>query len=506
MDDRIITKGPLAPTVTTETTVAPPPNLDAAFLPTITVKTDTVPGAEYLSSGGWPWLPGMLRSLPRYIDDITRDLGADLYWKMVEGEPVLQSGIRLLVAGALAPGLQILPAYADKVISAKSKEYDTAAKCAEHIELQFARLGRTYHTLLTEMGYEALATGHSLAEQIFEDRLIEVSPGQGPQWALRDIKPKPPESYALVVTPTNEFLGVQYALPGQPVVTPTMVLPLPDGTIPRFLPRRFLFHLAWHTKWDDPRGLSQMQAAYMGWWLKHQLIPDYRQWLAVWANPPILGHVPRDAAPVKQKDNSIKTAEQAFLDVLNKLRNGAAVVAQEGNDAQPITQQGTTAEGGPFTAAFGWCDRQMTQAVMYQIRTTIEAQFGSKADSGTAENLLDLLVSGLQLWLTEGPRRDIVRPILAANYGAAVASAYAPILSLATTTPANFPAEAHAAAELKSSGYLSDEMLPAMDGRLGLGSIRVSVPTPPPPPEPEPNTGEVPPTPNPEPSAQENTE
>lgn len=64
--------------------------------------------AEYVSGGGYVFLANYIRSLPHYIDDTTRDLGDDLYERMLL-DPQVASSIRLLKLSVLTQGIRLEP-------------------------------------------------------------------------------------------------------------------------------------------------------------------------------------------------------------------------------------------------------------------------------------------------------------------------------------------------------------------------------------------------------------
>ncbi len=68
--------------------------------------------AEYVSGGGYIFLANYLRSLPHWIDDTTRDLGEDLYERMLLDAQV-SSAVRLLKLAALSEGVRLDPAVED---------------------------------------------------------------------------------------------------------------------------------------------------------------------------------------------------------------------------------------------------------------------------------------------------------------------------------------------------------------------------------------------------------
>lgn len=71
-----------------------------------TTKAD--PMREYVSGGGWSWYNNAVRTLPWSIDDVTGDLGDDLYEQMLK-DPQILSCVNVLKTAILASGVSFVP-------------------------------------------------------------------------------------------------------------------------------------------------------------------------------------------------------------------------------------------------------------------------------------------------------------------------------------------------------------------------------------------------------------
>jgi hypothetical protein len=195
------------------------PGLPNGEPPQPVVRTRAVrPTSEYVSGGDNAWLAAWVRSLPPHIDDVTRDLGADLYEQMLIDDQVFSS-VRTVNLGVLEDGYQLRPAVDDK----DDARYDGAKRWLRFCE-------RCLDGLPSDNGFEAwledmlLATGlgHRLAE--WTARKEEAGRDAG-KLVLRCLKVKPRRTYALVVDVYRNLVGFLGLIPGQaaPVMAGTIL-------------------------------------------------------------------------------------------------------------------------------------------------------------------------------------------------------------------------------------------------------------------------------------------
>jgi hypothetical protein len=112
-------------------------------------------------------------------------------------------------------------------------------------------------------------------------------------------------------------------------------------------------------------------------------------------------------------------------------------------------------------------DREIDEAISGQSRRGTEARFGSKADSGTAQDVHKLVEKQLENALALTIRRDIVAVLVEARYGPQFLH-LCPKISLSATAEQDFATDAAAVASLQTSGYFAPSQYQDLDKKLGL--------------------------------------
>jgi phage gp29-like protein len=113
-------------------------------------------------------------------------------------------------------------------------------------------------------------------------------------------------------------------------------------------------------------------------------------------------------------------------------------------------------------------DRQIAMAILKSPRTLLEAQHSSKADSESAQDITDVFVSTLRQTVSEAFERDVVRPLVALNFGAQYAERYAPSVTLNAAPRQDFAKSADAITRLWTAGYLHWSQVAETDALIGL--------------------------------------
>jgi phage gp29-like protein len=141
------------------------------------------------------------------------------------------------------------------------------------------------------------------------------------------------------------------------------------------------------------------------------------------------------------------------------------VVLRGGAKVDKIQSEG---EGQAFLNAIELYNREITHAVLKQTRATMEAVHGSRADSETASDILDVVVSWVQGVLARSFRRQVIRPLIAMNFGGEAARVGCPQVSFRGSRKPEFAETAAAIAQLQSSGYLAESQKKGIDQMLSL--------------------------------------
>lgn len=385
------------------------------------------------------------RALPRYIDDAERDFGTEIYDRMLR-DPMIAAAVDTLKMRSLKDGLRL-------------SAWDTSGEAAEALkfcEQAIEQLENPLEETLYDM-LDGLAYGHKLAELVFEEE-------EAGKIALRAIKPKPRLNYTFVVDTYENVTGIAAVVPGVTASVPSGVV---GAGLKDVLPMDKFWVLRFGQRNGDPRGTSLLRPAYNPWWLKQQTWPQLLKYLSQFAGPSLIGYTPENG-PLSTGEMGL-TPEDVMLRALKQFQNGSIVVLRGGAKVETIQSQG---EGQAFLSAIELYNREITHAILKQTRATMEARYGSKADSETGSDLLDSLVVWIQTSLTKSLRRQVLGRLLTMNFGSASA-AFAPRVSLTSANAPSFAAMADAIAKLASSGYLDESQKSGLDAQLGLPAQRV---------------------------------
>lgn len=405
-----------------------------------------------------------LASLPAYVDDAERDFGLDLYERMMK-DPTISSSINALKAMCLSdePRFMVPVNEPSKVNPDPEQEadYQRAVEIRDFVESMCNNLQQPLEEILNDM-LDFLPFGHKLAEKVYES--------DGGRMVLKKLRTKPRKSYGFVVTKYMDFVGILPAVNGY-VSTSSEV----DSK--NVIPREKFFLLSFAPKNGDPRGTSLIRAAYNAWYMKQQTWPQYLKFLSQFGTPSIVGFLPQDAGEIEVIDelgNAVvdddgnvvtKQAAEMMLEQLLKFANGTAIVLEHGADFDLIQSQG---DGGAYVKAFDIYDRQMTKAIMIAVRATMEAEHGSKADSGTAQDIVAEFAQSIQRKVEVGFYRDIILPTVRMNFGDEAAEKYCPYMSLSDVAREDVVAVGNMIANLARADMVHSSQLPGIDAKLNL--------------------------------------
>lgn len=414
------------------------------------------------------WVAALYRTLPPYVDDLTRDFGPDLYARM-QTDPQVAADLRLIKMAVLADPVQLdLP---DGVGADDPVRFGPAtmirAFCTHTLTHLHPGLTPTLFALL-----DGLAEGHKLAEIVWTVGTPPPPPGivypPGPKVLITAIKPKPSTRYSLVVDPFNTLWGALYQPPGQGAALWGQWADLTQLP-PNFVARDSLVHLVWNPLDNDPRGSSLLRAVYRAWWSKGQMWPGHLAALATFAQPSLWQNLSREGlAPIATYDatgliTGYTDPVTHALAQLQNLRNGSVGVGVD-SALQVIAPQGV---GQAFEAAVALYNREIATGLLGSARATQEAQFGSKADSQTGQDVVGLLIAYIRGLVAEVIRADVLTPLVLRNFGPD-ALALLPVVRLSAAEQQDRAALMLAVSSLEGSGWFTPSQKPAMDAQLGV--------------------------------------
>jgi hypothetical protein len=416
------------------------------------------------------FLGDYLKSLPAWIDDAERDFGTDIYERMLH-DAAVGGSIKQIKIGVLANGPRIMSRINKPRATATDPEaqsrYDKAKEIKGFVEANLDRLQQPFEDILEEM-LDALPFGHKLAEQTYEERA-------GRLW-LKSLKVRPRKSYAFVVDKWMNLHGLLAATEFTGVASTLAQVP-PESV----RPREKFWIFSWASKGCDPRGTSAIRDAYNCWYLKQQCWPMYLKFLAQFGTPSIWGTTPENAGVYELADSMGNvqldttgaplqmTAEESLLAELLKFANGTAIALPYGSELNIVEPK---SNGEAYTNAVNLFDRQITRTILVAIRSVMESEHGSRADSQTAQDIVGALFAFVRRKLETSCNRQVIMPLVRYNYGdEAAESDLCPYLSLSDIDSQDVAEYGSMVADLAREDLIEDEQLPDIYDKLGLPEI-----------------------------------
>lgn len=434
------------------------------------------PTKSYLAGG---WAEGHLRELPLWdVSPVQKALvryGWKL-WDLMMVEDKVKSSVALLKASILADGITPAPAYRGiplkdpqgkpRKTGATKVDEDKAQEIAAFMARCHQRLDDKTPTLeVAEQLLDGYLHGSMLAENVL--RPVEKGADKG-RLVPDQILVKPRHTWAWARTKTGEVAGI---------------IAVGTGGQPKLFPLSKFTIFQWGLRNGDPSGSFLLDAAYQPWNIKTQLYPRYYKFLYRFAEPSLIGtagegaqaRMPLDEDGVPIPGAAPISAVEDLAKALEGFQSGSLIALPFGSTVQALETHGT---GEAFLQAFDYLDREMVFAILWQIRATLEAQHGSKADSETAT---DVLANGTVAGRQADARawRKLYRTLTRLNFGDEAAELYTPVADHGSLDDEELIRLSNAIAKLCESGYLAESQLPDLDRRLKIpvrlpGSPRVT--------------------------------
>ena len=413
----------------------------------------------------------MLRGLPWAFDDLSRDFGDDIYDRMLL-DPAVRAVDGVLRSGIIEEGCTLSCAVDDEAADGYALAQEIHALCESVLSDLAIPLDDVLWDLLG-----AISTGARVAEEVYiltpatSYSLPDTTPIQrgAELLVLSALKVRPRRSLAFVVDAFMNTRGLLARPPGGSIST-TMVIDT-SRPVANLLPREKFAVLSFRPIDNDPRGSSAFRPAYTPWWTKMQVYPEFLKYLAQFASPSIYATASELATSqgikVTNPDGTttIKAAVEVLGEALLAFQNGTALAVPYGTLIDAIEVAGN---GEAFHAAFTHCDQQIALAVLHQTLATLEAQHQARASSETHQDTLDTLVRQAKRAVCVMLRRDVLRPMVAYNYGDEAARQFTPTCSLGSVERQDLAAMMTAVAQLARAGYLDPSQLAALDAQLNL--------------------------------------
>lgn len=460
--------------------VQPPP------IPSNKYQSGAVADTQYVTGHRGIFFAQYIKALSNYIDDLTADLGDDIYDRMMKDEQV-DSSMRVLKAGILSEEGKIVPAITDE----KHPKYELAGKVAAFVEHCIKRLALPLTCTLYEM-IDAFAYGHKTAEVIYETINYSETKEDGTQeearkrWAFKAIRTKARNSTAFLVDAYMETIGVLAQVPGLPFPILSGQLVSDPASIQNLLPRSKFFIFTHDPKNSDPRGSSGLRSSYTPWWDKQQTVGEKFKYLATYATPSLWCTTPADAMPKPQFDldgNPVIdpltgaqkeiTPQAEMANTVSEIRNGKVIGAAAGSTINPIPVQPSTG-ALVYLQNIDACNRAIAKGILAQTLATEEGEHMARAASEVHMSILELGLRYIKKALSAAVKNDLFRVLVEFNFGKEAAAELTPDYVLSDMSRADWAMWSQVAVNLFSSGYMTIEQKDFVDKKLGLPKVTIT--------------------------------
>lgn len=438
----------------------PTPFLDqviAAPLPGPGRPKGNIPTKEYVSGGARRWWATALENLIRDANGQPAiELGPAVYRRMMKDAKV-RGSVQTVKQSIFSEDMRLDAAFHPPVLPDGSpdpgnveatRDAERAAEVLDYDRWLLDRLERPLDEVLDEL-FDGIAYRVKAAELVYD--VPEDGPHAG-YTCLKEVKVRPNRCWAFAVDEHDSVVGlVGMTADGQTVM----------------LPQVKYCYLSWMTRDNDPRGQSSLDAAYVPWNIKTLAWPAYYLFSTQFSSPSLDAELPENAQPVPALDpdgNEIPgqtiSAAEAFYDELAAFQNATVLVRPAGSKLNVLEPR---SGGEVFDRIFDRCDREIVYAIQQQTRTSMEAQFGSKADSGTAQDVLGLLSRYGRRKACRLVRDQILWAANLLRFDKETADRYTPRVLLGVTDHQDYNALLSALALLFQSGaYAESQFRPFM--------------------------------------------
>jgi hypothetical protein len=335
--------------------------------------------------GGLQFIPDGGIALSHAIDDVLLRLGPAVYVAMMSDDAV-KAAIDMLTYSIMGDEIHVEPAVVaepgERVDDTTDPERKNDIEKAKRYAEEFRRsIDRVPNFLAAQEAIlvEGLVWGAGLGDPAWE---VVQGPGdKKPLTLLKSLTCRSYPSWAMVVDKYGEFVSViGYSWEGPK----------------RFDRDRFQVYIN-SPRGNDPRGTSDLRAAYDAWNFKQQARPEEGKWLATFSNPTVVitydGNVPPDYAKLADGTDDIAgglLGPQAQAERVAANVHGASWMAiPEGWKAELVS---SPSDGGAFNEHEERRNKAIFQAILLSSRTLAEASHGSKADSESSSNTSQIKV------------------------------------------------------------------------------------------------------------------
>lgn len=411
-----------------------------------------------------------LSTLAHASDDVTAELGIDVYTRMLADSEVA-AGINLLVMAATSNPLIVVPP-----IGPEYAEYQTALKIAQFFQWMFDNMRTPTSEWRSAIIKEALVYGSGVGEIMLD--IQKGGPWDG-LYKVDRISYTAVQETSFVVDNFNDVIGL-IPLKQMHIISPIGMFVALDSTgtntdkLAGLIPREKFVIFTWQPRSNDPRGRSQLRNVYSAWYTKQQILELLLIWYKKFAMPSYWGTVPENAAPICYTDENgneikIQPTEQ-MLDAMQTIGNASVIALPFGS---AINQLEASQGASVFFEGLVWADRQITRGILMQHMATSDSEHMARTSAATHQDVLSLFIVHLRRWQADQIRRDIIIPLMKANFGPDYLH-LAPQLDLGEGD--GFPITPNEVAQLQNAGYFTADQMPHLDKIIGVPVRKVVEP------------------------------
>jgi hypothetical protein len=370
-------------------------------------------------------------------------------------DPEISSDVRTLRDLVLSDGVEIMAAFQNEAISEDSPEYKRAQEIADHCKRSLQGLHKPLKATLEGLLEGAIVYGHKTAEITWQMGMGE----DAGRLVLRRVALKDYRSLDFVLDSFSNHIGFT---PRSAAVSGTSTQTI--------ISREKFLHLALNEEDEDPRGRSSIRPANTAWNFKLSTWPEYYRWLQTAALPGLIGKLaPKQTGDVQRNtDGTVKSGgrqlspAEAMASALEAMKSAGVAVVPNGAEVDQLEAAG---EGAGYQAAINLADAQIGKAILRQTLATGEAQFGTRAQSQTHLEVLDMVVWNLRGHLARVLQKDIVRQMVRYNFGEE-ALPYTPTVAMGDSERRDWSKDATAASAIE--GALTDSQWQSITMQLGI--------------------------------------
>lgn len=420
----------------------------------VTVNSDLT--EKYLGSAPIGLQAALQVLSTRNGNELLREHGYELFRRMML-DPEVNADVNTIVQGACAQPINIT-----SPLRPTDENYTRSQKLADFLNWVLAqfdvdmwrreqlRSALTMGNAVSEMDWGYVETGKYRNKLVIENMRLLIPEYYGfivDQWG-----------YIYGVAPTNQIASFPLANIIQ--VSATGITPL-AGAVPTYK----LSIWTWDKKGTDPRGTSILSAAHVPWWGKQRTLEEWSCWIGRYAQPSLVATPGPDAVTICVKDSRGNDVfiepTKALLEALQKFGNASILALPHGSEVDVLQATGGV---DPFIKSIAMFNVEISRALLGQHLATNEGAHQSRASADVQAVVLRQLINSCRYFMARQFQRDIIRPIIEANFGDV--GDLMPVVDLGDGD--GYPPTISDVASLLQSGYFTQDQLVKLDRILGF--------------------------------------